>query len=65
MKEMQDSDRNPHLGPTHWHVGNSGTDWPTQYSKRSQAKFNVGNSLIIFLYLSVGAIALRYILEIF
>ena len=62
---MQDSDRNPYLGPTHWHVNNSGTDWPAQYSKRSQAKFNVSNSLIVFLCLSICAIALRHILELF
>ena len=62
---MKDPDKNKHLGPTHWHVNNSGTDWPTQSSVSSRTKFNVGNSLIVFLCLSICAIALRHILELF
>ena len=62
---MQDSDRNPHLGPTHWHVNNSGTDYPAQYFVSLHKKSNVGVVLIALLYLLVGAITLRYILEIF
>ena len=29
---MSDPDRNPHLPPEHWHVGNGGTDWLPQLS---------------------------------
>ena len=62
---MKDPDKNEHLGPTHWHVGNSGTDWPAQSSTPSRAQFNVGNGLIVFFCLTLFAIALKYILEVF
>ena len=62
---MTDTDKNEHLGPTHWHVNNSGTDYPTQYFVSLNKKSNIGVALIALLYLLVGAIALRYILEIF
>ena len=62
---MKDPDKNEHLGPTHWHVGNSGTDYPTRYLMPLHTKSNVGVALIALLYFLVGAIALRYILEIF
>ena len=62
---MNDSDRNPHLGPTHWHEGNSGTDYPNRYFVSLHKKSNVGVVLIALLYLLVGAVALRYLIEIF
>jgi hypothetical protein len=62
---MKDPDKNEYLGPTHWHVNNSGTDWPGQTSVSSRAKFNIGNSLIVFLCLTFFAIALKYALEVF
>ena len=65
MKEMNDSDRNEHLGPTHWHVGNSGTDYPAQYFVPLHKKSNVGVALIALLYLLVGAATFRVIFEIF
>ena len=65
MKEMNDSDRNPHLGPTHWHKGNSGTDYPAQYFVPLHKKSNVGVALIALLYLLVGAVMLGLVLEIF
>ena len=62
---MKDTDRNEHLGPTHWHVGNSGTDYPAQYFVSLHKKSNVGVVLIALLYLLVGAFTLRYLIEIF
>ena len=62
---MNDSDRNPHLGPTHWHEDNSGTDYPTRYLMPLHKKSNVGVVLVVLLYLSAGAVALRYLIEIF
>ena len=62
---MKDPDKNKHLGPTHWHVNNSGTDWPTQSSTTSRVRFNVGNSLIVFFCLTFFAIALKFAFEVF
>ena len=62
---MTDTDKNEHLGPTHWHVGNSGTDYPAQYFVSLHKKSNVGVALIALLYLLVGAVMLGLVLEIF
>ena len=62
---MTDTDKNKHLGPTHWHVGNSGTDYPAQYFVSLHKKSNVGVVLIALLYLLVGAVMLGLVLEIF
>lgn len=62
---MKDSDRNEFLGPTHWHVDNSGTDYPTRYFVSSHKKSKVGIILIVLLYLFVGMLTLRYLIEIF
>ena len=62
---MKDRDKNEHLGPTHWHVDNSGTDYPAQYFVPLHTKSNVGVVLIVLLYLFVGTITLRYLIEIF
>ena len=62
---MTDTDKNEHLGPTHWHVNNSGTDYPAQYFVPLHKKSNVGVALIALLYLLVGAVMLGLVLEIF
>ena len=62
---MTDTDKNEHLGPTHWHVNNSGTDYPAQYFVSLHKKSNVGVALIALLYLLVGAVMLGLVLEIF
>ena len=50
---MQDSDRNQNFGPTHWHVGNSGTDYPDQYFVQMKKDSKVGVILIVLMYLCV------------
>ena len=62
---MKDTDRNEHLGPTHWHVENSGTDYPDRYFVSLHKKSKVGVVLIVLLYLFVGAVTLRYLIGIF
>ena len=62
---MTDTDKNKHLGPTHWHVGNSGTDYPNRHFVSLHTKSNIGVVLVALLYLLVGAVTLRYLIEIF
>ena len=62
---MEDSDRNEHLGPTHWHVDNSGTDYPARYFVPLHTKSNIGVILIVLSYMSVGLLSLGFLIEIF